>query len=280
MGIHEVARQLNGTLPDAGRRALNLLLADPQEMSSLTATEVASRLGVHEATVIRLARQLGYSGYRELRIELAKAGETGTALSSAERVRSRDTYTLSALVDDEVAAMQQVANQVSQVEIDQLAERILAARRLMLFGPPYAGAVLNVLERRVRRFGVTAVSLPTSGRLIAEHLTTMTGGDLLLSFVLRRPDARLDRINGVAAAQGATTAVIADEGGYTYQPVPEQILIAPRGPNPNQRSLMVPFLICYALQNALHHLAPERIENSLQRLDDIAKVVGDDEPSH
>jgi DNA-binding MurR/RpiR family transcriptional regulator len=280
MGIHEVARQLDGTLSDSSRRALNMLLADPQEMSSLSATEVASRLGVHEATVIRLARQLGYSGYRELRAELARAGENGTALSSADRVRSRSTYTLAALVDDEVAAMRRVADRVSQDEIDQLAERILAARQLMLFGPPYAGAVLNVLERRVRRFGVTAVSLPTSGRLIAEHLTTMTEGDLLLSFVLRRPDARLDRINGVAVAQGATTAVIADEGGYTYRPVPEQILIAPRGPNPNQRSLMVPFLMCYALQNALHHLAPDRIEGSLQRLDDIAKVVGDDEPSH
>ncbi|MDF2824968.1 MAG: hypothetical protein K0R68_2376 [Mycobacterium sp.] len=280
MGIQEVARQLNGRLSDSSRRALNLLLADPQEMSSLSATEVASRLGVHEATVIRLARQLGYSGYRELRAELARAGEDGTALSSADRVRSRSTYTLAALVDDEATAMQRVATQVSQDEIDQLAERILNARRLMLFGPPYAGAVLNVLERRVRRFGVTAVSLPTSGRLIAEHLTTMTDGDLLLSFVLRRPDARLDRINGVAADQGSSTAVIADEGGFTYRPVPDQILVAPRGPNPNQRSLIVPFLICYALQNALHHLAPERIEESLQRLDDIAKVVGDDEPSH
>jgi DNA-binding MurR/RpiR family transcriptional regulator len=280
MGIHEVVRQLDGTLSDASRRALNLLLTDPQEMSSLSATEVASRLGVHEVTVIRLARQLGYTGYRELRAELARSGEDSATLSSADRVRSRGTYTLAALVDDEAAAMRRVANQVSQDEIDQLAGRILTARRLMLFGPPYAGAVLNVLERRVRRFGVTAVSLPTSGRLIAEHLTSMTDGDLLLSFVLRRPDARLDRINGVAVAQGATTAVIADEGGYTYRPVPQQILIAPRGPNPNQRSLIIPFLICYALQNALHHLAPERIEESLQRLDDIAKVVGDDEPSH
>ncbi|MGH3641161.1 MAG: MurR/RpiR family transcriptional regulator, partial [Mycobacterium sp.] len=174
MGIHEVVRQLDGTLSDASRRALNLLLTDPQEMSSLSATEVASRLGVHEVTVIRLARQLGYTGYRELRAELARSGEDSATLSSADRVRSRGTYTLAALVDDEAAAMRRVANQVSQDEIDQLAGRILTARRLMLFGPPYAGAVLNVLERRVRRFGVTAVSLPTSGRLIAEHLTSMT----------------------------------------------------------------------------------------------------------
>lgn len=278
MGIFDVARQLDGTLSESSRRALNLLLADPLEMSQLSATEVASRIGVHEATVIRLARQLGYTGYRQLRAELAKAD--GTALSSADRVRSRDTYTLAALVDDEAAAMRRAARQIGQDQIDELAQRILDARRLILFGPPYAGAVLNVLERRVRRFGIEAVALPTSGRLIAEHLTTLGPGDLVLSFVFRRPDSRLNRINGVAASRGAGTAVIADEDGFTYRPSPDQILVAPRGPNPNQRSLMVPFLISYAIQNALHHLAPERVEESLQQLDDIAKVVGDDEPSH
>jgi DNA-binding MurR/RpiR family transcriptional regulator len=280
IGIHEVARQLNERLSDSSRRALNLLLADPQEMSGLSATEVASKLGVHEATVIRLARQLGYSGYRELRAELARAGENGTALSSADRVRSRRTYTLAALVEDESAAMQRVAKQIGQDQVDDLARRILAARRVLLFGPPYAGTVLNVLERRVRRFGIKSVALPTSGRLIAEHLLTLSDGDLVLSFVFRRPDSRLDRINGVAVSRGAKTAVIADEDGFAYSPTPDQLLVAPRGPNPNQRSLMVPFLICYALQNALHHLAPERVEESLQLLDDIAKVVGDDEPSH
>ncbi|MGV9800478.1 MurR/RpiR family transcriptional regulator [Mycobacterium sp. NPDC003449] len=280
MGIHEVARQLDGTLTNSSRRALNLLLADPEEMSQLSATEVAGRIGVHEATVIRLARQLGYSGYRELRAELASAAGQGTALTSAERVRSRATYTLESLVDDEVGAMSRLARLVRQDEVDELAQRILDARRLMLFGPPYAGAVLNVLERRVRRFGVQSVALPTSGRLIAEHLTTLSDGDMVLSFVFRRPDSRVDRINSFATDKGAITAVIADEGGYTYRPTPDQLLVAPRGPNPNQRSLMVPFLICYAIQNALHHLAPERVEKALLLLDDIAKVVGDDEPSH
>lgn len=278
MGIQAVARQLEGTLSESSRRALNMLLADPHEMSRLSASEVASRLGVHEATVIRLAKQLGYTGYRQLRAELASAD--GDSVSSADRVRSRETYTLEALVDDEAAAMRRVARLISQDQVDELAQRILDARRLVLFGPPYAGAVLNVLERRVRRFGVDSLALPTSGRLIAEHLTTLTGDDLVLSFMFRRPDGKLDRINGVAASRGASTVVIADEDGFTYRPVPDQILVAPRGPNPNQRSLMVPFLLCYALQNALHQLAPARVEQALQELDDIAKVVGDDEPSH
>jgi DNA-binding MurR/RpiR family transcriptional regulator len=280
MGVAEIARQLDGVLSESARRALNLLLAEPHETAKLSAAEVASRLGVHETTVTRLAKQLGYSGYRQLREALVKEGLE--RLTSAYRVGSRGkaAYTLTALVDDEVAAMQRLAHAVSQQEIDGLAERILGARRTFLFGPPYAVAVLSVLERRMRRMGLDIVALPLSGRLIAEHLTALAAGDLVVSFVFRRPDPKLGRINAYAQSVGAATVVIADEDGLLYEPRPDQLIVAPRGPTADQRSLIVPFVVSYALQFAVHHLAGERTEQALRRLDDIARVVGDDEPSH
>jgi DNA-binding MurR/RpiR family transcriptional regulator len=280
MGVAETARQLDGVLSESARRALNFLLEEPHETAKLSAAEVAASLGVHETTVTRLAKQLGYSGYRQLREELAR--QDLESLTSADRVRSRDesAYTLAALVDDEVAAMQRLAHVVSQEEIDRLAQRILEARRTFLFGPPYAQAVLAVLERRLRRFGLDTVALPLSGRLIAEHLTTLRAEDLVISFVFRLPDPKLGRITAYAQSVGAATVVVADEDGLLYEPRPDQLIVAPRGPNTNQRSLIVPFVLSYALQFALHHLAEERTERALHLLDDIARVVGDDEPSH
>jgi DNA-binding MurR/RpiR family transcriptional regulator len=280
MGVAETARQLDGALPESARRALSLLLEKPQETAKLSAAEVAARIGVHETTVTRLAKQLGYSGYRQLREALVNEGKE--QLTSAYRVRSRGEsgYSLAALVDDEVAAMQRLARVVSQQEVDDLAERILGARRTFLFGPPYAEAVLAVLARRVRRMGIDVVALPLSGRLIAEHLTALTAGDLVISFVFRLPDPKLGRINSYAQSVGAATVVIADEGGLLYEPRPDQIIVAPRGPSANQRSLIVPFVFSYALQFALTHLAEDRTVQALRRLDDIARVVGDDEPSH
>jgi DNA-binding MurR/RpiR family transcriptional regulator len=280
MGVAETARQLDGALSESARRALNFLLEQPQETAQLSAAEVAARLGVHETTVTRLAKQLGYQGYRQLREALVNEGRE--ELTSAYRVSTRGQagYTLAALVGDEVAALQRLAHVVSQQEMDSLAERILGARRTFLFGPPYAEAVLSLLERRIRRMGVDIVALPLSGRLIAEHLTALTAGDLVVSFVLRRPDPKLGRINRYAQSVGAGTAVVADEDGLLYEPRPDQLIVAPRGPSEDQRSLIVPFVFSYALQFAMYHLAEDRAGRALHRLDDIARVVGDDEPSH
>lgn len=280
MGILETARHFEGNLSDTGRRALNLLLEDPQEMAKLPAAKVAALLGVHETTMTRLATQLGYTGYSQLRENLAREGLA--PVSSAERMHSRDdaAYTLAAIVEDEAGAMQRLARTLPQEEIDTLAQRMLEARRVYLFGPPYAQTVLALLDRRLRRLGIDAVPLPLSGRLIAEHLVTMEKDDLLLSFVFRRPDPKLGRIMGYAQTLGAGTAVIADEEGLSFDPKPDQVLVARRGPSADQRSLLVPTVVVYALQAAILHLAGGRAVKALRLLDDLARVVGDDEPSH
>lgn len=280
MGILETARHFEGNLSETGRKALNLLLSDPQEMAKLPAAKVAALLGVHETTMTRLATQLGYTGYSQLRESLAREGQA--PVSSAERMNTRkdSAYTLAALVDDEGAAMQRLARTLPQEDIDNLAQRMLKARRVFLFGPPYAQTVLALLDRRLRRLGIDAVPLPLSGRLIAEHLVNLGKDDLLLSFVFRRPEPRLGRIMGHAHTLGAGTAVIADEEGLSFDPRPDQILVARRGPSADQRSLIVPTLVVYALQAAIVHAAGSRTVQALRLLDDLARVVGDDEPSH
>jgi DNA-binding MurR/RpiR family transcriptional regulator len=278
MPAREWTRPVDGELTPAERRALNLLLESPAEMAAIPAHEVAARLGVHETTVTRLARRLGFPGYRQLREELARPQST----SSAGRAHSRpgDAYTLARLADDEITSLQRLARLVDQEDVDALAARILAARRVHLFGPPYAQAVLAVLDRRLRRLGLDVVVLPLSGRLMAEHLVPLGADDLVLSFVFRHVDPRLNRINRYARSVGAGVAAIADESGLSFDPEPDHLVVAPRGPSPDQRSLVVPLFMAYALQQAVYHQAPESADESLLLLDDLARLVGDDEPSH
>ncbi len=280
MGVLETARHFDGNLSETGRRALNLLLADPQEMAKLSAAKVAALLGVHETTMTRLATQLGYTGYSQLRENLAREGLA--PVSSAERmhIRADSAYTLAAVVEDEVSAMQRLAKTMPQEEIDSLAHRLLGARRIYLFGPPYAQTVLALLDRRLRRLGLDAVPLPLSGRLIAEHLVTLGSEDVLLSFVFRRPDPKLARLMGYAHDAGASTVVIADEEGLSFDSRPDQVLVARRGPSADQRSLVVPMVLVYALQAAIVHAGGGQVVKALHLLDDLARVVGDDEPSH
>ena len=59
------------SLPPAGQRVAQLVLADPAGVAGWTITELARRADTSETTVSRFCRAVGFSGYSQLRLTLA-----------------------------------------------------------------------------------------------------------------------------------------------------------------------------------------------------------------
>lgn len=59
-------------LTGAGRKVAEYILNYPQETINLTITELGARVGVSEASIVRFAQTLGYSGFHALKIRLAE----------------------------------------------------------------------------------------------------------------------------------------------------------------------------------------------------------------
>ncbi|NLK20433.1 MAG: MurR/RpiR family transcriptional regulator [Synergistaceae bacterium] len=79
-----IARKLSQMTPGQAAVA-RFLLDNPGEGAFLTASRVGERVGVSEATVIRLSRFLGYSGYQEFRSEMSNSLKD--RLSTLERLK-------------------------------------------------------------------------------------------------------------------------------------------------------------------------------------------------
>ena len=54
-------------LKTAEKKAVDYLLAYPNEITSMTVSEFAEEAGCSEATVVRFSKRLGYEGYPELK---------------------------------------------------------------------------------------------------------------------------------------------------------------------------------------------------------------------
>ena len=66
--ISDALPKLKGTT----QKVAQFILNSPQETINLTITELASRVGVSEASIVRFAKSLGYSGFHALKIRLAE----------------------------------------------------------------------------------------------------------------------------------------------------------------------------------------------------------------
>src|SRR5580693_10753700 len=60
------------SLRSAEQRVADFILKHPEELIYLTVTELAERTNTSESTVVRLCQKIGYKGYQEFKIMLAR----------------------------------------------------------------------------------------------------------------------------------------------------------------------------------------------------------------
>ncbi|MFC7491182.1 MULTISPECIES: MurR/RpiR family transcriptional regulator [unclassified Knoellia] len=272
MTLKTALASLDRELTDSERKVVNVLLLDV-ESGAATAASVAKRAGTHETTVIRLARKLGYRGYPELRESLRQRG--GDQPEAGEQVmRSSSGPDLRSFIDDEVRALRRVADFISQADLDAAARTLQGANRVYITGNNDSRPLLALLDRRLRRVGLTVVPMIGTPKDVAEHFVGFDENSVLVAFVLQQAPAYLGRLMAEAQRLGGKTVMIADLPGFAFRPQPNHLLAAPRDGDPGYHTTVVPTLICYALQLAIYHLDADQNLAVRHRIEDLIRLTG------
>jgi DNA-binding MurR/RpiR family transcriptional regulator len=149
-GLREALHEL----PRAEHRVAERILDDPDSVLSLSISELAEQCGVADATIIRLARRLGLSGYQEAKILIAAdhsdsrrppLGIDVDPQTEMARIVALNTSALeatAALLDPNVAA--------------GVGKRLSAARLVAVYGVGTSALAARYLAYRLTRIGVNA----------------------------------------------------------------------------------------------------------------------------
>src|SRR5204862_231172 len=126
-------------LSPAERQVARFFQGNREEVLVASASALAAKAGTSDATVVRTARALGYSGLGELRRQLA------TELRRNLSLPARLTRTLGAVGDDagsalgmtldiHVGALEALRRDISAELFQAAIDRLTAARRIFIFG--------------------------------------------------------------------------------------------------------------------------------------------------
>lgn len=173
-------KRLLPSLPETQARIAKVVVEQPRAAAEMSVSELAARAGASEPTVVRLARRLGYSGYRELRLHLAR-DLAGGAPPAHMDVEPGDT---TAVIVDKVfaragAALAQARERVSARRMADAAAALAAAKRIVFCGVGSSGIVAADAEHKFFRLGLSCTAcrdLPT----IAQAAAVLDGGGALV----------------------------------------------------------------------------------------------------
>ena len=271
MSFKAVVASSTARLSASEERVMNVLLGD--EMSGITAAEVAERAQTHESTVVRLAKKLGYRGYPELRGDLRK-DETPMEVHQGQIMRGESGYDLSAFIADEIRALKRLPHFVPQEDLDSAAATLHASRTVYLFSRHDERPTLDLLARRMRRLGLTTVTLGTTPKDIAEGFASFDDNSTLIAMALREAPGQLATLVSEAARRGGKTILISDVPGYRFRPSPDHLITARRGDDTEYRTQLIPVALAYALQLAVFHTDPVRYQAARDSIDDLTRLLG------
>jgi DNA-binding MurR/RpiR family transcriptional regulator len=157
------ARLLNekaGSLTPSQKKLLNYILANDEEAVFLTIQDLSRRVKVSVATVVRLAKALGYAGFpefqQELRLLFRDKLTTVSRLQKAAQKETSEENVLAKVFQQDIENITETMKQVSADDFRCFVKTLNSAKRIVIIGLRSAhslavlmGVALEFLQRDV-----------------------------------------------------------------------------------------------------------------------------------
>ncbi len=260
-------------LTKSEKRIANYLRKNQEESAFLAAGEIADRLGLSEATLVRFARTLGFSSYPAMRTVLQEAFRHRVTHSARLRGRLEDLRQggdiFERLVVSEIDYLTQALETVDRQALQKAVEYLRSCDRIFVFGAGPSVSLVDLMEIRLSRFGRQVVPLTSSGREVLEPLMLMTDRDLLfmIGFFDITPIQQL--VLDYANEIHCPVIILTDTLGSIVGDKANVVLAARRGPMAEFHSLVVPMTIINTLLLALANDDKENVMANLDKLDQM-----------
>jgi RpiR family carbohydrate utilization transcriptional regulator len=203
--------RINGTydsLRAAEQRVADFILKHPEDLIHLTVTELAERTQTSESTVVRLCQKIGYKGYQEFKIMLARdlVGPTETVY---EQITPLDSLVAlkQKVFQANAQALKDTMEVLSDEELEKAVEALALARRVDVYGIGGSAPLAHDTYHKFMKLGI-GCSWQDDSDMMAMSSSLLTPGDVALG--ISHTGASRDVCDAMenAKSAGATTICI------------------------------------------------------------------------
>ncbi|MFF2299688.1 MurR/RpiR family transcriptional regulator [Arthrobacter sp. NPDC058127] len=158
-------RSVLPTLRPSERAVAEAILAEPAQAASMPIGDLAGRSGTSTASVVRFYRKVGYAGYSEFRLDLAREAARENVANEVPAEAYEDIDRSDSLQDivtkiafNETMSITDTAQHLDLSRLADAVEVISAARKTDIFGVGAGALVGQDLQQKLHRVGRTAFS--------------------------------------------------------------------------------------------------------------------------
>ena len=142
------------SLSKTEKKIANYMIEEKGKIIYQTLLEISKNIHVGEASIMRFVRKIGYHGFQDLKLEIAKE----------DRPQVHETYEhyIDEVAANMVHAITNTKAVLDQKQLNDAIDLIYNADRIMYYGVGSSGIAANELQNRFMRLGKIGVSVSDS----------------------------------------------------------------------------------------------------------------------
>ena len=205
----EIIKSCYPSLSKTEKKVADYFIEQKGEIIYKTLLEIAKAINVGEATIIRFVKRIGFSGFQELKLEIAKEAKP-------ENEENYENY-IDRIAANMLETITNTKTVLTQENLDIAIDLIMKSDKLYFYGVGTSGLTANEAQNRFMRMGKIGNAI-TDNHFQMMYSATCSKNDLVIVFSLS--GSTKDIIESVRLAKRENAKIIAVTS-YVLSPLSE-----------------------------------------------------------
>ncbi len=276
--LEKIKEQYN-SMTDSQQAIGKYILQNYHLVATLSAAEFAREVGVSDATIVRFAQELGFSGFTEMK-NYIKTYMRGNAphlqfMPANNNPREEHDQILQ-LIQSEIADLENLFLDYDAASIEEAVEAIFAAKKIYFAALGSSMLVQDFLTLHFNHMGFSTIAVSESNALNFEKLVDISDQDLLIAISFPRYSLNTCKAMQFAKKQGAKIIGITDTKESPIGVNSNVVLTINTSTKTFFNSYVVPMALCNVLLLKIFFHDSQRIQKNINshiaKLDYIASL--------
>ena len=236
---------------------------------STSIKEVAERLGVSTALIVKVSKKLGFSGFKQLKDALNAQHQSESFLAS-EQLAPDDSceQIITKVLQNSINALTEILNFVDARMVSAAADAIVNAKNIELYAAGGSTIICEDFQHKLLRFGMRA-SVPRDRHLMLMSASVLSSEDVVL--VVSHSGQTVDLMDAVRMAKQSGAKIISITNNYHAElsQLSDYPLYAPASPEPllgkNGTARLVKLAMIDSLYATIAGKIPELVDENLEK---------------
>ncbi|MFT4105583.1 MAG: MurR/RpiR family transcriptional regulator [Lacrimispora sp.] len=237
----------------------------------LSAQELAKEIGTSDASIIRFAQKVGYSGLNELKYTMQKEID-----KSSSSVNHSDYSTL---LNDNKMLLESLFNLTNPMDLDHARELMLKSRRIFIVGLNFNQNIAEIIAHKFMTIGLTVQAL-TNYDTLKLYQSLSQEGDLFITITLSGNHKQLSSILADFKKNGSSILLVTNYEKSLCSPYASIILLIPKTDLLHSSNTISREILILALFDMLfHNFLTEDMKSfqNFQRAASYSKLSSEDD---